>query len=109
MKAGMAFWAGVIGAAVMVLGMWSARVLDVTGFDFGYFWGSMLTGTAAGGTWIIGFVITLILGGMYIPLHKKIVTPRGRMVEERREREEVMVPPAPEDRSEAKLGRGRRL
>jgi hypothetical protein len=199
MRAGLAFWAGVIGAAVMVLGMWIARMAGGTGFNFGYWWGSLVTGTTTVGSWWIGFVIHLVIGGlvgllfaavfeaigrsnwllgllggvvfavtgglvlewislvhpaipgvipnpgyftatwgagsvvtfwivsliygaivggMYVPLHRKVVTPRGRVIEERREREEVVVPPAPEervpeervpeDRSEVKLGRGRR-
>jgi len=194
MRAGLAFWAGVIGAAVMVLGMWIARMAGATGFSFGYWWGSMVTGTTTVGSWWIGFVIHLIIGGlvgllfaavfeaigrsnwrlglaggvvfavigglvlewislvhpaipgvipnpgyftaawgagsvvtfwivsliygaivggMYVPLHRKVITPRGRVIEERHEREEVMVPPAPEervpaDRSDLKIGRGRR-
>jgi len=64
MRAGLAFWAGVIGAAVMVLGMWITRAAGGTGFNFGYWWGSMITGTTTTGTWILGFIITLILGGL---------------------------------------------
>jgi hypothetical protein len=64
MRAGLAFWAGVLGAAVIVLGMSIARALDLTGFNFGYFWGSLFTGTTTLGSWIFGFVITLILGGL---------------------------------------------
>ena len=64
MRAGLAFWAGVIGAAVMVLGMWISRMAGGTGFNFGYWWGSMVTGTTTVGSWWIGFVIHLILGGL---------------------------------------------
>lgn len=64
MKAGLAFWAGVIGAAVMVLGMWIVRMAGGTDFNFGSWWGSMLTGTTTVGSWWLGFVIHLILGGL---------------------------------------------
>jgi len=64
MRAGLAFWAGVIGAAVMVLGMWISRMAGGTGFDFGFWWGSMVTGTTTVGSWWIGFVVHLILGGL---------------------------------------------
>jgi hypothetical protein len=64
MRAGLAFWAGVIGAAVMVLGMWISRVLGGTEFNFGLWWGSMITGTTTGGTWLLGFIIHLVIGGL---------------------------------------------
>jgi hypothetical protein len=64
MRAGLAFWAGVIGAAVMVLGMWISRVLGGTEFNFGLWWGSMITGTTTGWTWLLGFLIHLIIGGL---------------------------------------------
>ena len=51
MRAGLAFWAGVIGAAVMVLGMWIFRMAGVTGFNFGYWWGSLVTGNITVGSW----------------------------------------------------------
>jgi hypothetical protein len=78
MKAGMAFWAGVIGAAVMVLGMWIARAVGATGFDLGYFWGSLLTGTTTTGTWILGFAITLILGGLIALIYAAFFEAIGR-------------------------------
>jgi hypothetical protein len=78
MRAGMAFWAGVIGAAVMVLGMWILRAAGATGFNFGYFWGSILTGTATTGSWILGFVITLILGGLIALLYAAAFEAIGR-------------------------------
>ncbi len=64
MRAGLAFLAGVIGAAVMVLGMWLSRMTGGTGFNFGFWWGSIVTGTTSVGSWWIGFVIHLILGGL---------------------------------------------
>jgi hypothetical protein len=78
MRAGLAFWAGVIGAAVMVLGLWIARALDATDFNLGYFWGSMLTGTTTTGSWILGFVITLILGGLIALLYAAVFEALGR-------------------------------
>jgi hypothetical protein len=64
MRAGLAFWAGVIGAAVMVLGMSISRMVGGTGFDFSFWWGSMATGTTSVGSWWIGFAIQLALGGL---------------------------------------------
>jgi hypothetical protein len=64
MRAGLAFWAGVIGAAVMVLGMWISRMAGGTAFSFSLWWGSMVTGSTSIGSWWIGFVIHLILGGL---------------------------------------------
>jgi hypothetical protein len=64
MRAGLAFWAGVIGAAVIVLGMWISRALGGTDFNLGLWWGSMITGTTTGWTWLLGFVIHLIIGGL---------------------------------------------
>ncbi len=64
MRAGLAFWAGVIGAAVMVLGMWISRVLGGTEFNFGLWWGSMITGATTGWTWLLGFIIHLVIGGL---------------------------------------------
>jgi hypothetical protein len=64
MRAGLAFWAGVLGAVVMVLGMWIAYGAGATGFSFGWWWGSMVLGTTGGGSWILGFVIHLFVGGL---------------------------------------------
>jgi hypothetical protein len=64
MRAGLAFWAGVIGAAVMVFGMWIVRAAGGTDFNFGFWWGSMITGTATVASWWLGFVIHLIVGGL---------------------------------------------
>jgi len=78
MRAGLAFWAGVIGAAVMVLGMWIARALGINGFNFGYFWGSLFTGTTTVGSWILGFIITLILGGLIALIYAAVFEAIGR-------------------------------
>ena len=78
MRAGLAFWAGVIGAAVMVLGMWIARALGITDFNFGYFWGSLFTGTTSVGSWILGFVISLILGGLIALIYAAVFEAIGR-------------------------------
>ena len=64
MRAGLAFWAGVIGAAVMVLGLWIARMVGATEFNFGYWWGSMFLGDVSGAAWFLGFVIHLLIGGL---------------------------------------------
>ncbi len=78
MRAGLAFWAGVIGAAVMVLGMWIARALGLTDFNFGYFWGSLFTGTTTVASWILGFIITLILGGLIALIYAAVFDAIGR-------------------------------
>ncbi len=64
MRAGLAFWAGVLGAIVMSIGMWIAYAAGATGFSFGWWWGSMILGNTSGAAWIIGFAIYLILGGL---------------------------------------------
>jgi hypothetical protein len=64
MRAGLAFWAGVLGAIVMSIGMWIAYGTGATGFVFGWWWGSMALGSTSGGAWVLGFFINLILGGL---------------------------------------------
>lgn len=64
MRAGLAFWAGVIGAIVMSIGMWIAYGAGATGFVFGWWWGSMVLGNTSGGAWVLGFFINLVLGGL---------------------------------------------
>jgi hypothetical protein len=64
MRAGLAFWAGVLGAIVMVIGMWIAYGAGATGFSFSGWWGSMALGNTSGGSWVLGFFIHLILGGL---------------------------------------------
>ncbi len=64
MRAGLAFWAGVLGAIVMSIGMWIAYGAGATGFSFGWWWGSMVLGNTSSAAWILGFVIHLILGGL---------------------------------------------
>ncbi len=64
MRAGLAFWAGVLGAIVMLIGMWIAYAAGATGFSFEWWWGSMVLGSTSGVSWIVGFVIHLVLGGL---------------------------------------------
>jgi hypothetical protein len=78
MRGGLAFWAGIIGAAVMVLGLWIARAIGITEFNLGHFWGSMITGTTTSGSWIVGFIITLILGGLIALLYAAVFEAIGR-------------------------------
>lgn len=78
MRAGLAFWAGVIAAAVMALGLWIARAVGVTEFNLGHFWGSMITGTTTSGSQILGFIITLILGGLIALLYAAVFEAIGR-------------------------------
>ncbi len=64
MRAGLAFWAGVLGAIVMSIGMGIAYGAGATGFSFAWWWGSLILGNTSTGAWILGFVIHLILGGL---------------------------------------------
>lgn len=64
MRAGLAFWAGVLGAIVMVIGMWIAYGAGATGFSFSWWWGAMALGNTSGASWVLGFFIHLVLGGL---------------------------------------------
>jgi hypothetical protein len=52
--------------------------VDLTGFNLGHFWGSMITGTTTSGSWILGFIITLILGGLIALLYAAVFEAIGR-------------------------------
>jgi hypothetical protein len=78
MRAGLAFWSGVIGAAVMVLGMWIAQVFGGTGFNFGDWWGSMALGNTTGTAWGLGFIIQLAFGGVVALIFAAVFESLGR-------------------------------
>ncbi len=78
MRAGLAFWAGVLGAIVMLIGMWIAYAAGATGFSFEWWWGSMVLGNTSGAAWIIGFAIHLILGGLIGLVYAAIFEAIGR-------------------------------
>ena len=62
---GLAFTAGVCGAAIMVPLLYLTQPIERTKMDICLLLGSLLTGHATGGgTWALGFVMHLILGGL---------------------------------------------
>jgi hypothetical protein len=64
MRVGLAFLAGVIGGAVMIVAVAIARAAGITDLNFGILWGSMITGTATAGTWVLGALIHLVVSGL---------------------------------------------
>lgn len=64
MKAGLAFIAGVIGGAAMVLFVAIVRGLGITSLDLSMLVGSMFTHNVSGGTWVLGFIVHLIVSGL---------------------------------------------
>jgi hypothetical protein len=78
MRAGLAFWAGVVGAAVMVIGLWISYAAGGTDFSFSWWWGSMALGNISSASWILGFVIHLILGGLIALIFGAVFEAIGR-------------------------------
>lgn len=64
MRVGLAFIAGVIGGAVMIGVIAIARALGWTDLNFALIWGSMITQNTSAGTWVLGFIIHLIISGL---------------------------------------------
>jgi hypothetical protein len=64
MRVGLAFLAGVIGGAVMIALVAIARAAGITDLNLGILWGSMITGNATAGTWVLGALIHLIVSGL---------------------------------------------
>ena len=64
MRVGLAFTAGVIGGAVMIGLIAIARAFGWTDLNLALIWGSMLTQNTSAGTWVLGFVIHLIVSGI---------------------------------------------
>lgn len=63
MKAGKAFAAGIIGAAVMSVLMWVARIMGMQA-NLEMILGTMITDPGSS-AWMIGFVIHLMMGGIF--------------------------------------------
>lgn len=63
MKAGTAFWAGVVGGVVMVVLMWMARTFMGMQIDLSMMLGTMLLPIGTG-AWIVGFMMHLIISGL---------------------------------------------
>jgi hypothetical protein len=64
MRAGLAFIAGVIGGAVMIGFIAIIRGLGIANLDLSMLWGSLFTHTFSGGTWVLGFIVHLIVSGL---------------------------------------------
>ena len=64
MRAGSAFLIGVVAGAVMIGLAAIARGLGITNLDFAMLWGSLFTHGASAGTWVLGFIIHLIVSGL---------------------------------------------
>jgi hypothetical protein len=64
MRVGLAFLAGVIGGAVMILLMMVARAAGMTEMNLAMVLGSMITRETTAGTWALGFVMHLVISGL---------------------------------------------
>lgn len=59
-----AFLAGVIGAGILTIVVQMLRILGVP-VNLSLWLGSMVTGGLGGATWVLGFVMHLVLGGLF--------------------------------------------
>lgn len=64
MNFGRAFIAGVIGGAVMTVLMFMGRMMGMTAMNLEMAMGSMITQTIGSTSWIIGFVMHLMISGL---------------------------------------------
>jgi len=64
-----AFKAGVLGAMAMTVLMAIARGLGVTSLNVELALGSFLTGSLGAGSWMLGFVMHLVVGGLLAQLY----------------------------------------
>jgi hypothetical protein len=72
MRVGLAFLAGVIGGAVMILGVAIARAAGLTDLNLAMIWGSMITEDTTAGTWVLGVVIHLVVSGLIALIYAAI-------------------------------------
>jgi hypothetical protein len=72
MRVGLAFLAGVIGGAVMIALLVIARAFGWTDLNFGMIWGSIFTQHISAGTWVLGFVIHLVVSGLVALIYAAI-------------------------------------
>lgn len=61
---GLAFIAGVCGAFIMVPLLWLTQPIEQTRMDICLLLGSLVTGQTGGGSWAIGLVMHLLIGGV---------------------------------------------
>ena len=64
MRAGLAFLAGAIGWGVMVVLLIIARATGVTDLNVSMILGSLFTREITAGTWVLGFVIGIVISGL---------------------------------------------
>lgn len=64
MRAGLAFFAGVLGGAVMIALLIAARMADITDLNMAITLGSMITREVTAATWTLGFIMHLALSGL---------------------------------------------
>jgi hypothetical protein len=64
MRVGLAFLAGIIGGAVMVIAMWMARVFEMTEMNLSMMLGSIFTQEVSAATGLLGFVMHLVISGL---------------------------------------------
>jgi hypothetical protein len=60
-----AFFAGVLGAVTMSVLYWVFRAIGWSEMNLSMLLGSMLTGNTGAGTWVLGFMVHLALGGVF--------------------------------------------
>lgn len=64
MKGGLAFLAGVVGGVGTEIFLWLVRMIDYAQMNLSMVLGAMVTQQVSAGTWLIGFVIHLIVSGL---------------------------------------------
>ncbi len=64
MRVGLAFVAGMIGWAVMVALVILLRAVNATDLNLSMIVGSLFTGQVSSGTWVLGFVLGLVISGL---------------------------------------------
>jgi hypothetical protein len=64
MKVGLAFVAGMVGWAVMVALVILLRAVNATELNLSMIVGSLFTGQVSSGTWVLGFVLGLVISGL---------------------------------------------
>ncbi len=64
MRVGLAFVAGMVGWAVMVALVILLRAVNATELNLSMIVGSLFTGQVSSGTWVLGFVLGLVISGL---------------------------------------------
>ncbi len=69
MRAGLAFFAGVLGGAVMIALLITARIVGLTDLNIAVTLGSMITREVTATTWTLGFFMHLVISGLIALLY----------------------------------------